>query len=58
MLTWAVCMAGKRGKRAAKDAARRAARSEMVQDLAAELAGAPDEVRLGNLSCSCSLRSC
>ena len=37
--------AGKRGRRAGKEAARRAAQSEMVQDLAAELAGAPEEVR-------------
>ena len=43
--------AGRRGKRPAKDAARRAARSGMVQDLAAELAGAPEEVGCLPLAC-------
>ena len=46
VLGWkkALC-AGKRGRRAAQESARRAAQSDMVRDLAAELAGAPEEVR-------------
>lgn len=35
---------GKRDRRAREDGARRAARSDVIQSLAAEVAGAPDEV--------------